>query len=116
MYRALNYFENFFVFVSAVNSFVSISPFVSLVGGVPAGTTSSAVGLKICVLTTEIKKHKSIIKKKKKRLNKIVLLAKSKLDTIEFLISKTSIDSYINHKEFSHKKIKVHSKINAIID
>lgn len=102
MYIALNYFENFFVFVSAVNSLVSISPFVSLVGGVPVGTTSSAVGLKIFVITTEIKKRKSITKKKKKRLNKIVLLAKSKLDTIEFLISKTSIDSYINHKEFSH--------------
>ena len=99
----------FFVFVSAVNSFVSISPFVSLVSD-PVGIASSAVGLKMCALTTEIKKYKSLIKKKKKRHNKIVLLAKTKLNTIEVLISKTLIDSYTNNDEFALQKIKVHSK------
>ena len=42
------------------------------------GITSSAVGLKICVITAAIKKYKSIIKKKKKKHGKLVLLAKSK--------------------------------------
>ena len=35
-----------------------------------------------------------------KKHNKIVLLGKSKLETIEVLISKTLIDSYISHDEF----------------
>ena len=35
--------------------------------GIPVGITSSAVGLNICVITVEIKKYKSIIKKKKKK-------------------------------------------------
>ena len=67
---------------------------------VPVGITSSAVGIKICVITTLIKKYKSIIKKKKKKHNKIVLLGKDKLNNTEFLISKALIDSYISHDEF----------------
>ena len=50
--------------------------------------TSSAIGLKICVIAAGNKKYKSIIKKKKKKHDKIVLLAKSKLNTIEVLMSK----------------------------
>ena len=46
-----------------------------------------------------LEKYKSIIKKKKKKHDKIVLLGKSKLNTIEVLISKVLIDSYISHDE-----------------
>ena len=42
----------------------------------------------------------SIIQKKKKKHNRIVLLAKSKLNSIKVLISKASIDSNISHDEF----------------
>ena len=43
---------------------------------------------------------KSIIKKKKKKHDKIILLAKSKLNSIEVLISKNLIDSNIRHEKF----------------
>ena len=46
------------------------------------------------------KKYESIIKKKKKKHDKIVLLAKSKLSNIEVSISKALIDSVISHDEF----------------
>ena len=65
------------------------------------GITSSAVGINICAIAAEIKKHKSIIKKKKKKHDKIVLLGKHKLNTIKVLISKALIDSYISHDEFA---------------
>ena len=42
-------------------------------------------------------KKKSIIKKKQKKHNKILLLAKSKLNSIEVLISKALIESVISH-------------------
>ena len=51
-------------------------------------------------ITAGIKRYKSIIKKKKKKHDKIVLLAKSKLNSIEILISEELIDSYISHDEF----------------
>ena len=60
---------------------------------------SSAIGLKIAI-NTGIKKYKSIDKIKKKTHDKIVMLAKSKLNSIEVLISKALIDSNISHNEF----------------
>ena len=45
---------------------ILISDFASLLG-IPIEITNSAVGLKICAVTARIKKHKSIIKTKKKK-------------------------------------------------
>ena len=42
---------------------VSISVFTSLVG-IPIGVASSTMGLKICVITAEIKKYKLIRKRR----------------------------------------------------
>ena len=69
--------------------------------GIPIGITCSAIGLQICAITAGIKKFKSIIKKKKKKRDKLVLLAKSKWNSIEILTSKTLIDSYVSHDEFA---------------
>ena len=91
--------ENLLLFVSKVTGCVSISAFASLVA-ISVGITSSAVGIKICAIIGGIKKYKSLIKKKKKRYYKIVLLGKDKANTIEILISKALIDSYISHDEF----------------
>ena len=59
--RTLKYFEHFFVFISAVSDCVLISAFASLVG-VPVGIGSSTSRLNTCVLTSTIKRYKSIIK------------------------------------------------------
>ena len=99
----LSYIEHFFILASAITRCISISAFTSLIG-VPIGITSSTVGLKICVKTARIKKYMSIIKKKKKKQDKIVLLARLKLSRIEVLISKTLIDSNISHDEFVLKE------------
>ena len=79
----------------------SNSAFASLVG-TPIGITGSVAGLKICVITSVIQKYKSMInyKKKKKKHDKIDLLAKCKSNSLESLISKALIDSNISHDEF----------------
>ena len=59
---ALNYIEHFLILASIITGYVSISVFA---------------------LTAGIKKNKSIIKKKKNKHDKIVLLAKSKLNSIK---------------------------------
>ena len=51
-------------------------------------------------MTAGIKKYKSIIKKKKKEHDKIVLLGKDKFNNIEIIISKSLIGSYISNDEF----------------
>ena len=96
---ASNYIEHFLILASTIIGCVSIFAFASPVG-IPIGITSTAMELKICTITAGIKKYKSIIKKNKKKHDKIVLLEKSKLNSREILISKALIDSVIIHDEF----------------
>ena len=106
---SLNYIE-LIILASAVNGCIWISTFASLIG-IPVGITSSAIKLKISAITAGIKMYKSIIKKhdnkkkktrtnNKKKHDKIVLLAKPKLNIIKFLIPKALIDSNTSHDEF----------------
>ena len=85
--RYLKYVEHLLILASTLTGCISISAFASLVC-VPVGITSSAVGLQICAFTAGIKKCQSIIKKKKREHDKGVLLVKTKINTIEILISK----------------------------
>ena len=87
VFTILNYIENFLILASTFTGCISISAFASLFG-IPIGITNSAIGFQICAIAARIQKYKSIIKKKKKKHDKIVFLAKSKLNSIEVLISK----------------------------
>ena len=94
--KYLNYVEHLLILASTVTGCVSISAFASLVC-VPVGVMSYAVGMKICAITAGIKKYKSIIKKKKKKYDKIALLGEDQLNAIKVLISKALVDSCISH-------------------
>ena len=96
--KYLNLVERLLILVSTITDCVSISVLASLVC-VPVGIPSFAVGIKFCAITAGINKYKSIIKKKKKKHDKIVL-GKDTLNTIEVLISKTLLDPDISHNEF----------------
>ena len=95
----LNYIEGFLILAFTITRCTSISDFASLLL-IPIGTTNYAIGLKICATTAGIKKYKSIVKERKMKHDKIVLIAKSKLNSIEVLVSKALIDSNIRHDEF----------------
>ena len=65
---------------------------------------SSAIGLKICGTGAGIEKYNSKKKnKEKEEYDKIVLLAKSKSNSIDVLISKALIDSNISHGDYFNK-------------
>ena len=96
---SLDYIGNFLILVLAVTGYISVSAIPSLLG-ISIGITSSTIRLEICVITAVIKKDKSIIKNKKKKHDKIVLLPKTKLKSLEVLISKAFINSYNSHKKF----------------
>ena len=95
----MNYIDYLLIVISAVTGYVFNSAFSSL-DDIPIRSTSSAIGLKICAITVGIKKFKLIIKKKTKKHEEIGLLAKSKWNSVEVLISKALIDSNIIHNEF----------------
>ena len=97
--RVLNYIDHLFIVISTITGCVSISDFAFLVR-IPTEITSSAIELTICGITAEIIKYNSIIKKNKKKHDKVVLPTKSKLNSIEDLICKDLIDSNISYNEF----------------
>ena len=52
--RVLNYIDHSLIAISTINGCASISAFASLVG-ISIGFRSSASGLKMCVITAELK-------------------------------------------------------------
>ena len=112
----INYFEHSHFLASTITGCISIYVFASLIG-IPKGITSSVMGLKICAITAGIKKYKSIIKKRKKKHDKISLLAKSRLNKIEFIFSKALINSVISHDEFAliNNVLKEHNEMKTEI-
>ena len=64
--KVFNCIEHSRIVISTITGCVPISAFASLVG-IPIGIASSAMALRICLITSEIKKYKSINKKNKKR-------------------------------------------------
>ena len=67
--RVLNYTEHLLIVISTITGCVYISAFASLVG-ISVGITSSAIGVKICVITARIKKCKSTDKKRGRNMIK----------------------------------------------
>ena len=94
----LTYIEHFLILVSTISECILISTFAFLLG-ILIGITSPAIGLKICAIVAGTKKYESVIKKKKKKHDKIILLTKSESNKIEVVISKALIDSNITHDE-----------------
>ena len=109
----LNYIERFLIRVSTIIGSISISVFAFLLG-IPIATTSSAIESKVCAVVARTKRFKSIINKKKKKRDKTILLPKSKLNSIQVLISKALIDANISHDEFVsiNNVLKEYDKIN----
>ena len=75
--------------------------FVWSVTGAPVGIASTSCTLIFYLTTVIIKKLLAIARRKKKSHDKILMLPKSKLDSIETLVSQALIGMEISHKEFN---------------
>ena len=96
---ASDYIDKTFTVLSATSGRVSIISFKSVIG-VPTRIASASFTLVFSLTTGIIKKLLKVTGKKKKKHNKIVMLAKSKLNSIETLMSQALIDLDISHEEF----------------
>ena len=73
--------------------------FTSIIGA-PVLLTSASLTLFFSLTTGIVKKLLNITRNKKKKHDKILMLAKSKLNSIETIISQALIDMDISHEEF----------------
>ena len=97
---AFDYIDKILIVLSATSSGVCIISSASVVGA-PVGIASASFTLTFSLISGITKKLLSITRKKKKKHDKILMLAKNKLDSIETLVSQALIDMEITHEEFT---------------
>ena len=98
---SFDYLDKIFIVLSASFSTLSIASHATVVG-LPVGIAGSSLTLIFTVSTGINKSLLKVTKNRKKKHNKIIALAKSKLSTIDTLLSSALNDSKISHEEFTN--------------
>ena len=111
---AFDYVDKVFIILSASFGTLSIASYATIVG-IPAGIAGASLTVMFTLTTGVVKTLLNITRKKKKKHNKIIALARNKLNIIENLISQALIDFEITHEEFP-KVIYEKNNYEQIID
>ena len=98
---SFDYLDKIFITSSASFGTLSIASYAAVVG-IPVGIAGSSLTLIFTIGTVINKSLLKVTKKGKKKHNKIIALAKSKLKMIDTLLSRALNDSKINHEEFTN--------------
>ena len=98
---SFDYLDKVFITLSVSFGTLSIASYASVVG-IPAGITSASLTLVFTIGTGISKSLLKLTKKRKKKHNKIIALAKNKLNMIDTLLSSALNDSEISHEEFTN--------------
>ena len=96
---SFGYMKKALIVSSATIGCVSIISFACVIGAL-AGKASASFTIAFSLTTGIIKKLQSIATNKKKKTYEILVLAKSKLNSMETLISEALTDIEISHEEF----------------
>ena len=96
---AFDYMDKILVVLSATTGGVSIISFSSVIGA-PAGIARASFTLIFSLATGIVKKLLDITRKKRKKYDKILILVKSKVSSIDTLISQALIDMDRGQEEF----------------
>ena len=98
---SFDYLDKIFIALPASFGTFSIASYASVVG-TPAGIAGSFLTLIFTIGTGINKSLLKVTKKRKKKHNKIIALAKNKLNTIDTLLSSALNDFEISYEEFSN--------------
>ena len=96
---SFDYFDKSLIVLSVTTGSISIASFATVIGA-PVGMMSASCSLAFSITTGFVKKFLKTIRNKKKKHNKIVMLARSKLNSIESKISEVLINNEISHEDF----------------
>ena len=94
-----DYSDKSLIDLSVTSGGVSIASFATVIGA-PIGITSASLSLAFSLCTGLVKKLLKATRNKNKKHNKIVMLARSKLKSIESKISEVLINNQISHEDF----------------
>ena len=95
---SFDYFDKSLIVLSVTTGSISIASFATVIGA-PVGMMSASCSLAFSITTGFVKKFLKTIRNKKKKHNKIVMLARSKLNNIESKISEVLANNEICHED-----------------
>ena len=98
-YIFFDYFEKSLIVLSVTSGDASIAFFATVIGA-PIGITSASLSLAFSLRTGLVKQLLKATRNKKKKYNKILMLARNKLNSIESKISKSLINNQVSHEDF----------------
>ena len=96
---SFDYLDKSLIVLTVATGSISIASFASAIGA-PVGITSANCSLAFSITTGFVKRFLKTIRNKNKKHNKIVMLARSKLNSIESKISKGLMNNQISHEDF----------------
>ena len=96
---SFGYFDKSLIVLSVAAGSIFIASFATVIGA-PVGIMSASCSLVFSITTIFVKKFLKTIRNRKKKHNKIVMLARSKLNSIESEISEALINNEISHEDF----------------
>ena len=96
---SFDYFDKPLIILSVTNGSISIASFATIIGA-PVGIVNASFSLAFSISTGIVIQLLKTTKNKKKKHNKIVMLARSKLNSIESRISEALINNEIIHDDF----------------
>ena len=99
LFTTFDYIDRILIVLSATSSEILIISLTSIIGA-PVGIASASFTLIFSWTTGIVEKLLNITRNKNKKHDKILMLAKSKFNGIETLISQALNDLDISHKEF----------------
>ena len=95
-----DYFDKSLIVLSITTGSTSIASFATVIGA-PVGVISASFSLAFWISTGIVKKILKTTRNKKKKHNKIVVLARSNLNSIESKISEALKNNEIKHEDFT---------------
>ena len=95
---SFDYSDKSLIVLSVATGSIAIASFATVIGA-PVGIMSATCSLAFSITTGFVKKFLKTTRNKKKKHNKIVMLARSKLNSIESKISEALINNEISHEE-----------------
>ena len=96
---SFDYFDKSLIVLSATSSSISTASFATVIG-IPAGIASASLTLKFSLCAGLAKNLLKTTRNKKKKHNKIAMLARIKLNNIESKISEALMNTEIRHEDF----------------
>ena len=96
---SFDYFDQSLIVLLATSGSISIASFATVIG-IPVGIASASLSLTFSLCAGLVKKLLKATRNKKKKHNKIVMLARSKLNSIESKLSEALRSNQISHEDF----------------